>query len=77
LSDQVTARAERQRAAAQLRERQAAAAAHQEALRSSREYADRTVVLSQKQQQRAELVDTYWQLMRSGEPTRAPAESWA
>ena len=34
---------------------------------SSRQYADRTVVLSKKQQQRAELVDTYWQLMRSGE----------
>ncbi len=67
LSDQVTARAERQRAAAKLRERQAAAAAHEEALRSSRQYADRTVVLSTKQQQRAELVDTYWQLMRSGE----------
>src|SRR5215203_889933 len=51
LSDQVTARAERQRAAAQLRERQAAAAAHEvEALRSSRQYADRTVVLSKKQQ---------------------------
>src|SRR4029453_4619255 len=29
---------------------------------------DRTIgVLSQKQQQRAELADTYWQLMRSGE----------
>jgi transposase, IS30 family len=67
LTDQVTARAERQRAAAKLGERQAAAAAHEEALRSSRQYADRTVVLSQKQQQRAELVDTYWQLMRSGE----------
>src|SRR5215218_4026993 len=67
LTDQVTARAERQRATAMLRERQAAAAAHEEALRSSRQYADRTVVLSQKQQQRAELVDTYWQLMRSGE----------
>jgi hypothetical protein len=66
LTDQVTARAERQRAAAKLRERQAAAAAHEEALRSSRQYADRTVVLSKKQQ-RAELVDTYWQLMRSGE----------
>ena len=59
--------AERQRAAAKLLERQAAAAAHKEALRSSRQYADRTVVLSTKQQQRAELVDTYWQLMRSGE----------
>ena len=67
LSDQVTARAERQRAAAKLRERQAAAAAHEEALRSSRQYADRSVVLSKKQQQRVELVDTYWQLMRSGE----------
>jgi transposase, IS30 family len=67
LSDQVTARAERQRAAAKLRERQAAAAAHEESLRSSRQYADRTVVVSKKQQQRAELVDTYWQLMRSGE----------
>jgi IS30 family transposase len=67
LTDQVTARAERQRAAAKLRERRAAAAAHEEALRSSRQYADRTVVLSTKQQQRAELVDTYWQLMRSGE----------
>jgi IS30 family transposase len=67
-SDQVTARAERQRAAAKLRERQAGAAAHEEAVRSSRQYADRTaVVLSTKQQQRAELVDTYWQLMRSGE----------
>ena len=42
LTDQVTARAERQRAAAKLRERQAAAAAHEEALRSSRQYADRT-----------------------------------
>jgi transposase, IS30 family len=42
-------------------------AAHEEALRSSRQYADRTVALSKKQQQRAELVDTYWQLMRSGE----------
>ena len=42
-------------------------AAHEQALRSSRQYADRTVVLSKKQQQRAELVDTYWQLMRSGE----------
>jgi transposase, IS30 family len=67
LTDQVTTRAERQRAAAKLRERQAAAAAHEEALRTSRQYADRTVVLSQKQQQRAELIDTYWQLMRSGE----------
>jgi transposase, IS30 family len=68
LSDQVTARAERQRAAAKLRERQAAMAAHEEALRSSRQFADRTAgVLSKKQQQRAELVDTYWQLMRSGE----------
>ena len=67
LSDQVTARAERQRAAAKLCERQAATAAHEEALRSSRQYADRTVVVSKKQQQRAELVDTYWQLMRSGE----------
>src|SRR5215207_7527241 len=56
LTDQVTARAERQRAAAKLGERQAAAAAHEEALRSSRQYADRTVVLSKKQQQqRAEL----------------------
>ena len=35
LSDQVTVRAERQRAAAKLRERQAAMAAHEEALRSS------------------------------------------
>ena len=35
-------------------------------IRSSRQYADRTVVLSKKQQQRAELVDTYW-LIRSGE----------
>ena len=42
-------------------------AAHEEALRSSRGYADRTVGLSKKQQQRAELDDTYWQLMRSGE----------
>ena len=67
LTDQVTARAERQRAAAKLHERQAAMAAHEEALRSSRQYADRTVVVSKKQQQRAELVDTYWQLMRSGE----------
>jgi hypothetical protein len=67
LSDQVTVRAERRRAAAQLRERQAAMAAHEEALRSSRQFADRTVVLSQRQQQRAELVDTYWQLMRSEE----------
>jgi IS30 family transposase len=68
LSDQVTARAEGQRAAAKLRERQAAMAAHEEALRSSRQFADRTAgVLSKKQQQRAELVDTYWQLMRSGE----------
>jgi transposase, IS30 family len=68
LTDQVTARAERQRAAAKLGERQAAAAAHEEALRSSWQYADRTVgVLSKKQQQRPELIDTYWQLMRSGE----------
>jgi transposase, IS30 family len=68
LTDQVTARAERQRAAAKLRERQAGAAAHEEALRSSRQYADRTaVVWSTKQQQRAALVDTYWQLMRSGD----------
>jgi transposase, IS30 family len=68
LTDQVTARAERQRAAAKLRERQAAAAAREEALGSSRQYADRTAgVWSKKQQQRAELVDTYWQLMRSGE----------
>jgi transposase, IS30 family len=68
LTDQVTARTERQRAAAKLGERQAAAAAHEEALRSSRQYADRTAdVLSKRQQQRAELVDTYWQLMRSGE----------
>src|SRR5215203_5095767 len=68
LTDQVTARAEGQRASAKLRERQAAVAAHEEALRSSRQYADRTAgVLSKKQQQRAELVDTYWQLMRSGE----------
>lgn len=68
LTDQVAARAERQRAAAKLRERRAAAAAHEEALRSSRQYADRAAgVLSKKQQQRAELVDTYWQLMRSGE----------
>jgi transposase, IS30 family len=67
LSDQVMARAERQRAAAQLGERQAAMAAHEEALRSSRRYADHTGVRSTKQQQRAELVDTYWQLMRSGE----------
>lgn len=68
LSDQVTARAEGQRAAAMLRERRAAMAAYEEALRSSRQYADRTAgVLSRKQQQRAELVDTYWQLMRSGE----------
>ena len=67
LSDQVTVRAERQRAAAKLRERQAAMAAYEQALRSSRQYADRTVVLSKKQQRRAELVDTYWQLMRSGE----------
>ena len=51
-----------------LRERRAAMAAYEEALRSSRQYADRTAgVLSRKQQQRAELVDTYWQLMRSGE----------
>src|SRR4029453_7291847 len=70
LTDQVTVRAERQRAAAKLRERQAAAAAHEEALRSSRQYADRTIgVLSQKQQQRAELVDTYWKRMRPGETT--------
>ena len=67
LSDQVTSRAERLRAAAKLGERRAAAAAHEQALRSSRQYTDRTVVLSTKQQQRAELVDTYWQLMRSGE----------
>jgi len=68
LSDQGTARAEGQRAAAMLRERRAAMAAYEEALRSSRQYADRTAgVLSRKQQQRAELVDTYWQLMRSGE----------
>src|SRR5215216_3695124 len=52
LTDQVTSRAERQRAAAKLRERRAAAAAHEEALRSSRQYADRTAgVLSKKQQQ--------------------------
>jgi IS30 family transposase len=68
LTNQVAARAEGQRAAAKLRERRAAAAAHEEALRSSRQYADRIVgMLSKKQQQRAELVDTYWQLMRSGE----------
>jgi IS30 family transposase len=68
LTDQVTARAERRRAAAKLAERQAAAAAHEDAQRSSRQYADRTIgELSKKQQQRAELVDTYWQLMRSGE----------
>jgi transposase, IS30 family len=68
LSGQVTARAERQRATAKLRERQAAMSAHEAALRSSRQYADRTAgVPSKKQQQRAELVDTYWQLMRSGE----------
>ena len=35
-------------------------------IRSSRQYADRTVVLSKKQRQRAELVDTY-SLIRSGE----------
>jgi hypothetical protein len=67
LSDQVRARTERQRAAAKLGESQAAAAAHEQALRSLRQYADRSVVLSKKQQRRAELVDTYWQLMRSGE----------
>ena len=68
LTDQVAARAELQRAAAKLRARRAAAAAHEEALRSSRQYADRAAgVLSKQQQQRAELVDTYWQLMRSGE----------
>jgi hypothetical protein len=68
LTDQVTSRAEGQRTAAKLRDRRAAAAAHEEALRSSRQYADRTIgVWSKKQQQRAELVDTYWQLMRSGE----------
>ena len=66
LTDQVTARAERPRAAAKLRERQAAAAAQQEALRTSWQYVDRTLgVPSMKQQQRAELIDTYWQLMRS------------
>jgi transposase, IS30 family len=67
LSDQVTSRAERQRATAKLRERQAAVAAHEEALRVLAAVRDRTVVLSTKQQQRIELVDTYWQLMRSGE----------
>ena len=46
-------RAEGQRTAAKLGERQAAAAAHEEALRSSRQYADRTVVLSKKQQRGA------------------------
>jgi transposase, IS30 family len=67
LTDQVTSRAEGQRTAAKLRERQAAAAAHEEALRSSRQFADRAIGVPSKKQQRAELVDTYWQLMRSGE----------
>src|SRR4029453_7402804 len=67
LTDQVTSRAEGRRTAAKLRERQAAAAAHEEALRSSRQFADRAIGVLSKKQQRAELVDTYWQLMRSGE----------
>jgi hypothetical protein len=70
LTDRVTAKAERDRLDVVRANRRADLAAHREALRSSRRFADQAagLVLSEAQRQRApERTDAYWQLMRSGE----------
>lgn len=69
LADETAARAESQRQAAVLSGRRAALAANAEALRSSRVFAERAAgsVPSEAKRRRAERVDAYWQLMRSGE----------
>jgi transposase, IS30 family len=69
LTDQAASRAEQDRRDRVQADRRAALEAHRGALRSSRRFAERAagVAVPEAQQRRADRVDAYWQLMRSGE----------